>query len=183
MTDDPIYAVYSYVERAYIRLQAGDVLIRCLEEGNASPMNQLVEGLVLAGPQSLAVLGEMRSETAHRKSQVLDDLHQVYSDLEDSLLSFGVILTDLDSVQSVIGLEAVVFIKMMQEQGVLEKDCHATCLQILKESSEIIASLNQHVELLEEIEIYIQDWLWGLAYQQIRDASWEAGSPSKYINL
>jgi hypothetical protein len=60
MADDPIDAVYSYVERAYVRLQAGDILIRCMEEGNALPMQQMVEGLVLAGPQSLSVLREMR---------------------------------------------------------------------------------------------------------------------------
>jgi hypothetical protein len=89
MADDPIDAVYSYVERAYVRLQAGDILIRCMEEGNASPMQQMVEGLVLAGPKSLSVLREMRSESAHRKSQILDDLHQVYSDLENSLGYIG----------------------------------------------------------------------------------------------
>jgi hypothetical protein len=179
MADDPIYAVYSYVERAYVRLQAGDILIRCLEEGNASPMMQLVEGLVLAGSQSLDVLREIRAETAHRKSQVLDDLHQVYSDLEHSLLTFGVTLKGLKTVLAVIGLKSNLFISMMQEQGVTEEDCQMACLQILKDSSEILASLNQHVKLLEAIEIYIQDWEWGLAHQQARDGT----HPSKSNSL
>ena len=183
MADDPLYAVYSYVERAYVRLQAGDILIRCLEEGNASPMRQLVEGLVLAGPQSLAVLREMRSEAAHRKSQVLDDLHQVYSDLEESLLTFGIVLTGIKNARSIIELKSLKFLGMIQEQGVLEEDSQSACLQILKDSRELIASLNRHVELLEEIEIYIQDWLWGLAYLQVRDKPGEADSPSKPADL
>jgi hypothetical protein len=31
MVDDPLDSVYSIVERTYIRLQAGDILNRCLE--------------------------------------------------------------------------------------------------------------------------------------------------------
>ena len=62
MSDDPLDAVYSYVERAYIRLQAGDVLIRCLDEANAAPIQQMVETLILAGPGSIGVLQEILSE-------------------------------------------------------------------------------------------------------------------------
>jgi hypothetical protein len=183
MADDPIFAVYSYVERAYVRLQAGDVLIRCLEEGNASPMKQLVEGLVLVGPQSLGVLREMRSEAAHRKSQVLDDLHQVFSDLEESVLTFGIVITNVNNSQAIIDLKSANFIEMMQEQGVLEEDSQAACLQILKDSRELITSLDTHVKLLEEIEHYIQDWLWGLAYQQARDGMKETGHPYNILAL
>ena len=56
MSDDAITAVYDFVERAYIRLQAGEVLNHCLDKGDAVPLHNLVEGLVLAGPQSLSVL-------------------------------------------------------------------------------------------------------------------------------
>jgi hypothetical protein len=77
MTDDPLDAVYSYVERAYIRLQAGDVLIRCLDEGNAAPIQQMVEALVLAGPRSMGVLQEVLAEAEQRKGQIMDDLHQL----------------------------------------------------------------------------------------------------------
>ncbi len=183
MADDPIYAVYSYVERAYVRLQAGDILIRCLEEGNASPMKQLVEGLVLAGPQSLAVLREMRSEAAHRKSQILDDLHQVFSDLEESLLTFGVVLNGIKNARSIIGLKSASFQRMMQEQGVIEGVNQAACIQILSDSRDLIATLVRHIELLEEIEIYVQDWLWGLAYQQVRDGSKDSASSSDSFSL
>jgi hypothetical protein len=129
MADDPIDAVYSYVERAYVRLQAGDILIRCMEEGNALPMQQMVEGLVLAGPQSLSVLREMRTESAHRKSQILDDLHQVYSDLENSLGTFGVVLTGVKSAVAITELKSVRFVGMMEEQGVLEEETQMVCLQ------------------------------------------------------
>lgn len=183
MAEDPIDAVYSYVERAYVRLQAGDILIRCIEEGNASPVQHMVEELVLAGPQSLAVLREMRAEAALRKSQVLDDLHQIYSDLERSLRTFGVRLTGGVNPVTIKYLRSARFLGMLEEQGVLEKDTQSTCLQMLKDTREIISSLMQHADLLEEIEIYLQDWLWGLAYQMVRDGFGDSARSSNRTAL
>ena len=183
MTEDPIDAVYSYVERAYVHLQAGDILIRCIEEGNASPMQLMVEELVLAGPQSLVVLRELRGEAARRKSQVLDDMHQISSDLERSLLSFGVRLTGIVNPTTIKYLRNARFLSMMQEQGVMEEDTQTTCLRMLKDTREIIASLLEHAELLEEIEVYLQDWLWGLAYQLARDRFGDPDYPGNRIAL
>ena len=56
---DSLENIYAYAERAYVRLQAGDVFMRCMEEASVSPMHQMVEFLVLAGPESLDVLREI----------------------------------------------------------------------------------------------------------------------------
>jgi hypothetical protein len=48
MVDKPLESVFSYVERAYMRLQAGDVLIRCLEDNSLEPIQEMVQGLVQA---------------------------------------------------------------------------------------------------------------------------------------
>jgi hypothetical protein len=124
MSDDPLDAVYSYVERAYIRLQAGDVLIRCLDEANAAPIQQMVETLVLAGPGSIGVLQEILAEAEQRKAQILDDLHQLKA--------------------------------------------RATSPELDQEGNEIIGNLEARIQLLDEIETYLQDWVWGLAYQTTR---------------
>jgi hypothetical protein len=183
MGEDPIDAVYSYVERAYVRLQAGDILIRCIEEGNATPVQHMVEELVLAGPQSLAVLREMRVEAALRRTQVLDDLNQIFSDLESSLRSFGVRLSGGVNPFTIKYLKIARFHGMLQEQGVLEQDVQATCMQMLKDTREIIISLLQHADLLEEIEVYLQDWLWGLAYQMARDGFGNPNYPNSRLAL
>jgi hypothetical protein len=39
---------------------------------------------------------------------------------------------------------------------------------------ELIKTLNSKIELLESIENYLQDWLWGLTYQFIRHGEDEA---------
>ncbi|NTX00005.1 MAG: hypothetical protein HGB35_08800 [Geobacteraceae bacterium] len=90
MKDDPLQSVYSYVERAYVRLQAGDLLTRCLEESSIAPVQQLVDGLVLAGPPSLQAMREILAEASKRKAQVLDDLHQLSKEIEKSLSSYGI---------------------------------------------------------------------------------------------
>ena len=67
MLDESLDAVFSMVEKAFMRLQAGDVLVLCLEKDDTAPMQKLVEGLVLAGPQSLNALREIRVEVTTRK--------------------------------------------------------------------------------------------------------------------
>jgi hypothetical protein len=124
MSDDPLDAVYSYVERAYIRLQAGDVLIRCLDEANAAPIQQMVETLILAGPGSIGVLQEILSEAGQRKAQIVDDLHQLKA--------------------------------------------RAASPGLNQDGNEMVDNLEARIQLLEEIETYLQDWVWGLAYQTTR---------------
>lgn len=108
MPEDPLEAVFSMVERAFVRLQAGDVLGLCLEEDDTAPMQKLVEGLVLAGPQSLNALREIRAEASTRKEVLL-----------------GEIATSKDSMSQIA----------------------------------------RQIILLEEVEIYVEDWMWGLMYQ------------------
>jgi hypothetical protein len=168
MVHDPLDDVYSFVERAYVRLQAGDVLIRCMEEGNPAPIHQMVEGLVLAGPQSINILREIMSETSQRKHQVVDDLNQLFSDLERSLKGYGVYLNDAKVYPTLPHLTPVRFLAVLREQGITEEKVQKDCLKILRNSRELIASLSDQVKLLDDIEIYLKDWIWGLAYQITR---------------
>ena len=79
MSDDALTEVYAYVERAYVRLQAADVLTHCLEEGDPAPVQDLVEELVLVGTQSMSAIREILAEVASRKTQLRDDQNQIFS--------------------------------------------------------------------------------------------------------
>lgn len=183
MKEDPLDAVYSYVERAYIRLQAGDVLMRCMEEGSTSPIQQMVEGLVLAGPQSLSTLQEILAEAGQRKSQVMDDLHQVFSELEKGLRSYGVHIHGLKDALSVTRLTAENFIALLREQNISNEQDQSACLQLLVNSKELMVSLAGHIRLLEEIEKYLQDWSWSLVYQSARRGSDDPGLSKNGFSL
>lgn len=168
MPEDPLDAVYSYVERAYIRLQAGDLLIRCLDEGSAAAIQQMVESLVLAGPQNIVVLKEIMAEAGQRRSQLQDDLSQIVNEMEKSLKGYGVQLPASHSLRSTVRMSAVSFLKILREQGIVEESTQMECLQVLRNSKDLIKGLLASIRLLEDIERYLEDWLWGLAYQSTR---------------
>jgi hypothetical protein len=176
MSNDPLKAVHSFVERAYVRLQAGDMLVRCLDERSSNPMQQMVEGLVLAGPQSLATLQEILAEVGRRKSQVNDDIHQVFSELENNLKSYGVHLTGLRSVMAITRLTPMRFMVLLREQNVTDGETETACLQMLREGRSLIKNLATHLHLLDEIETYLRDWIWGLAYESAHRGM-NAGAP------
>jgi hypothetical protein len=159
--------VYSFVERAYMRLQAGDVLVRCLEEGGISPIQEMIEGLVLSGPKNLASLREILDETGQRKTQVQDDLHQVFAQFASVLKSYGVEFGDEETAQTVQSWNARQLIESMNRQGVYEADIQMACVRVWQDSRELMENLSAKLELIEEIELCLQDWLWGLAYQTI----------------
>jgi hypothetical protein len=67
MADESLDNLYSFLAQAYIRLQAEEVLGLCLEAGETTPMQKMVEKLVLAGPASLSALREILSEIEVRQ--------------------------------------------------------------------------------------------------------------------
>ncbi len=175
MAEHPLVAVYAYVERAYLRLQASDVLTHCLEKENAAPMQNLVEELVLAGPQSLSALREILAEVASRKAQLKDDEHQAFSKMKDDLKRYAVNIPGLHTPISLARLTPVGLLSLLRQQGV-DKDMDLlTCLQLLEDTLDLIKKVAEHIGLLEEIEIYLQDWMWGLMYQSARQGWPEGG--------
>jgi len=49
--------------------------------------------------------------------------------------------------------------------GISDKETRLDCLRILHDGHELLSSLFDHQKLLEEIETYLEDWMWGMAYQ------------------
>ncbi len=168
MNDPADSSVEAFVEHAYLRMQAGDVLMRCIEEDSPLPMQQIVQELVLAGPQSLGVLREILAETGERKAQVADDIQQVFSEFQKGLKSYGVRLTGLRTPLSITRLTPARFLTLIDSQALADEEAREVCLKMLQESRSLIKNLAHHQRLLKDIEIYLQDWMWGVAYQMAR---------------
>jgi hypothetical protein len=177
MENDPLEAVYSFVERAYIRLQAGDLLFRCMEERDIGPLQSWVEGLVFAGPKNLGALREILAEVGERQSQSDEDIRQVLQDFRTSLKSFGVRLKGYESGQSLARLTPIRMVSMLREQGISEEETQIACLQLLRDTRDLVNSLVMHARLLDEIQTYLQDWLWGLMYQRAHQEMVERAKP------
>jgi hypothetical protein len=152
-------------EMVYVRVKAGDVLIRCLEESSGAPMQQLVEALVLAGPENLVVLREILTETNQRKVQVGDDINQVLSGLRTNLQSFNLRLRGLRKVSSLAQMKPGRFLTMIKNHGIVELDAQKACMQLFKDAQELAVSLSGHYSLLAQIEVFLEDWIMGVSYQ------------------
>jgi len=168
--EDPLDGVYSFVEKAYTRLQAGDVIFRCMEEENTTPIQEWVEGLVLAGPESLAVLREILKEVDERKRQSKEDIRQVLQDFRTSLDSCGVHLAGVHNERVLNHLTPEGLLSMLSDQGISQEETQIICLQLRNDAKDLVQDLETHLRLLVEIEIYISDWLWGLVYESAQRA-------------
>lgn len=165
MAEDPLGSVYAFVERAYIRLQAADILSQCLDEGGLNPLQRLVEAYVLAGPPGLGALREILEEVGVRKKQLDDDRTQIFSKLDKELRDYGIILANQHTLQSLARLTPVTFLAFVRQQGLSDELQQLTCLQLLQDTLETLSALRKHQRLLEEGESYLEDWLWGVIYQ------------------
>jgi hypothetical protein len=168
MGNKPTSSIYNIVEKAYFRLQAGDVLTRCIEDGSTEPIHDLIQEMVIAGPQSMEALREILGETMKRKSQVYDDLNQVINQLSIILKGYGLNLEGYGGNQVLQQIDEPQLVELMDQQEIRNEEARSGCLQVLKDSRELINTLNVKIQLLENIENYLQDWLWGLTYQSIR---------------
>src|SRR4030066_937221 len=116
MENKPLASIYSIVEKAYFRLQAGDVITHCLEEGSTGPIHEMIQEMVLAGPQSLDALREILSEAMNRKAQVYDDLNQVTNQLSIILKGYGINLDKQGGNQILHSLNEPQMVDLLDEQ-------------------------------------------------------------------
>lgn len=171
---DPMEAIYSFVERAYVRLQAGDVLVRCMDEDNSAPLQKWVEGLLLAGPVSLDALREIKAEVTETKARSMKEVRQISTNFEGQLEEYGFRLGDLKKTAWLVKLTPLKFSRILQAQGVSDGQTQRNCLQQLNEAHKQLNQVYIQLGLLEEIEGYLEDWLWGLVYQSAHQVQAEA---------
>jgi hypothetical protein len=178
MDDDHSSDVFDFVEHAFIRMQAGEVLTQCLDDGKLAPLQSLVETLIVAGSQSLDYLREILEEVYRRKSQITNDQHQVFVKLESELGNYAIHLGGLHSVMSLVRLTPMGFLEFLRSQKIEDEAVQMVCMQRLDEALSLLRSLNGHLHLLEDIEMYLDDWMWGLIYLAAQD-EWQGLMPSR----
>ena len=109
-----------------------------------------------------------------RKSQVYDDLNQVINQLSIILKGYGLNLESNTGNRMLQSVTENQLISLMDAQNVNDAETRSGCIQVMKDSQELITTLNGKIRLLDNIENYLQDWLWGLTYQHIRHGDDEA---------
>jgi hypothetical protein len=157
-------------------MQAAEVLTQCLDEGRLSPLQSLVEGLVVSGPSGLDALREVIAEVGTRKGQIKEDQHQVFVKLAGELQGYGIHLGEKHSPFSLERITPGAFLALLNSKKIHDESDQLACLQRLQEALHLLSSLSGHLQLLDEVEIYLGDWLWGLIYESTRRNGVEPGS-------
>jgi hypothetical protein len=181
----PLDDLLSFAERSYVRMQAEGLISHCLAQGDTSAFEDLVEGLVLAGSTSLAVMREILEEIHSAKSQHSQEGLGVRQDLSDALAEFGVHLPQLTAVAAPEALHRIVSQglrhEIKQAAPDLAKEDEALLEEICADAAERITRVARRMTLLSQIEASVRDWSASLAYHAARSfdlpGNAEVGSP------
>lgn len=165
MFDDSLDVVFSMVERAFMRIQAVDVLFTCLEKEDTTPIHKMVEGLVLAGPSSLNALREIQAEVDTRRTELQSEIARTFSSMEETLKDWGVNLTGLTERSSMHGLDVGHLGSLLSQQGIVDEYRLKECTRLLNSSKVAMSHLARQILLLDDVTIYLEDWMGGLMYQ------------------
>jgi hypothetical protein len=156
---------------SFVRLQAGDILVKCLEECSEVPIQRLVEALILAGPESISVLREISSETNHRRLQVEDDMQQVLTGWKSNLEGFGITLRGIKRARMISQMDSTRFLAWLKSHGVVEEESQEDCLQLKRDLCDLLVTLDTHYALLSRIETYLKDWILGVFHQLVHQGA------------
>jgi hypothetical protein len=181
MADDPVEVIYSMAERAYLRMQAEDILIRCLEEAHSEPLQRMVESLVIKGPENFPLLQEIIDEVMVRQQQLEDDLNQIAVDFYQKIREKGVQMGGPFRSRDLRYLTPARLLGVLQSQVELDEETQIECLQLLQGAREMAAGLNQQLSLLANIRDYLWDWMLGLAYELTHKGFQQYGKGSTYL--
>lgn len=152
----------------YIHMKVSDILMLCMEDSSVIPVQQLVESLVMIGPDSLSFLQQVLDEASKRNVQVLNDQKQVLSGLIKNLASLGMKLPAAITADGVIRMRSERFYVLMKKQGITEEPVQIECMQLLQDSRDLLISLSIKLDLLTRITQYLEDWTMGLLYLSTR---------------
>ncbi len=182
----PLDELLSIAERAYVRMQAGQLITQCLEQGDSTPFNGLVEQLVLAGSPSLAVLREIQEEISSIRSSLRQEGMAVRQHLKEAFAGFGLHMPQLlaldppETFRNICGpalrnaVREVSRAMTDEDQALLDELC--------VEAGERVSAIASRLALLGRLHGSVEDWVSSLAYEAARDPA-PPDSPSSRRNL
>jgi hypothetical protein len=126
-----------------------------------------VEALILDGRAAYPIIEELLTETTSRKAQIEDHERRVLDSLITNLHSYGIRITPMRP-GSIIRLKSIRFCELLHTQGIRDGNTQLECTRLLQNSKDQMIYLNMQLDVLERIESYLEDWLWGVMYMNTR---------------
>jgi len=182
----PLDDLLNFAHHSYVRMEAEQLINECLELGNPTPFNDMVEGLVLAGISSLMLLREILEEILNAKSALSQEGLGIRQDLVDALSEFGVHLPQLFYVdmpeffQQSSNRHLKYGLKNVSDQ--LRSEDRILLEEICLEADERVKQISHRLAMITSFEESVRDWMRCLAYEAMqRKGEQESVSSSEYI--
>lgn len=173
-------------ERAYIRMQAEQLIRHCLDQGDPMPFQTLLENLVLAGASSLGVLGETQEELQSARIHVGREGMSVRQDLVQALAEFGVQLPELLSVEAPEAFRQIVSRGLCEQARRaaarrLDPEDERLLREICQEAGSKVTGIARRLSLLHRMEGVVEDWREGMLFEALRarERPWSADGPGR----
>lgn len=179
---DALDDLLSLAERAYVRMQASQLIANCLEEGNPAILEDLLHQLVLAGAPSLVALQEIREEIRAASRSLRREGSQVGKKLTEALAGLGVDLPG-DVAGTASGISRLGLSRSLQEQvrqaakSLLPEEQRLVDV-LCDEANERATTIARRLALLRRLDGAVSDWLECVAYQAARSAPHDNTSSS-----
>ena len=176
----------SIAERAYVRMQAGELISQCLDQADQAPLDSLVQQLVLAGASSLAILREILEEIRSTRSTLRQEGLAVRQNLREALAGFGLHLPKLLSADPPEAFRRICGQGLRDEireaARELTPEDQAVLDEICVDAGQRVAKIAARLAVLGHLDRTVQDWLASLAYEAAR-ASRGSGGPGSSIQV
>jgi hypothetical protein len=174
----PLDELLSIAERAYVRMQAGQLISQCLEQGDPTPFNGLVEQLVLAGSPSLAVLREIHDEISSMRTTLRQEGMAVRQHLKEAFAGFGLHmpqLISLDAPETFRNICGPTLRNAVREAArvMTTEDQALLCV----EAGERVSAIASRLALLGRLHSSVEDWVSSLAYDAAHDLEFPDRGP------
>ena len=180
----PLDELLTYAERSYLRLEAEQLIRDCMDQGDPSAFNGLLEELVIAGSHSLLVLREILETIRSIKSDLSQEGLSVRQDLMDAMAEFGLYLPQLLSVDAPESFRQIcsqgLRIQISEMASNLAIEDEDLLDEICTEASERVTSIARGMSILMGLEKSVMDWMEGLAYEVVhtpQSAEWFKWNP------
>lgn len=174
-----------------LRMQANDLLSHCIETGQIQPFYRVVQNLLLVGPSAFDTLYALLRETSQRRAQIEDEIHRAIGTFYNNVYAAsGLTAEQFD--RPFFAYETLQFGYRLYGDYLYEIDWIASGItgetfnqlsEYHAETSQKLDQLAKQYQLCLQLENYLDDWLWGMAYQTVQQLHAISFSKSNHIVL
>ncbi len=179
---DALDDLLNLAERAYLRMQASQLIAQCLEEGDSAILESLLQELVLAGAPSLAALQEIREEIRAASHTLHREGTEVRRKLGEALAGLGVgvpkALVAGGAGTSRLGLGRSLKEQVRRATSGLSPEDRRLVDVLCEEANQRVIAIGRRLALLRRLDGAVSDWLECVAYEAARFGLRDGAAPS-----